>query len=101
MENNKSLPLLFPIEPEKFIESVRCVVKEELQAILPSLKLSTFSTDEPLLTRKEIAEYLRISLVTLTDWVKRGLPSHSKRGRVLFLKSEVLQWLKENRPQNE
>ena len=59
------------------------------------------SKEEALLTRKEIAAYLRISLVTLTDWVKRGLPSHPKRGRVLFLKSEVLQWIKENKNEPE
>ena len=32
--------------------------------------------NEPLLTRKQIAKELGISLVTLTDWVKYGLQSH-------------------------
>lgn len=45
---------------------------------------------EDLLNRKEIANFLRISLVTLTDWVNRGLPSHKQRGRVYFDKREVL-----------
>ena len=30
--------------------------------------------EDDLLNRKEIAEFLRISLVTLNDWVNRGLP---------------------------
>jgi hypothetical protein len=51
-------------------------------------------SDEPLLTRKEIAKKLRISLVTLTDWVKHGLPSHKQRGRVYFLYSEVIEYIK-------
>jgi len=37
---------------------------------------------------------LGISLVTLTDWVKRGLPRHKQRGRVYFMKSEILDYLK-------
>ena len=54
------------------------------------------SHEEQLLTRKEIAKKLKISLVTLTDWVKRGLPSHKQRGRVYFLYSEVIEHIKNN-----
>src|SRR5690348_12197257 len=50
--------------------------------------------EEPLLTRKEMAKLLRISLVTLTDWKRRGLPSHKQRGRVYFLKSEVMEYIR-------
>jgi excisionase family DNA binding protein len=77
---------------------VREVVREELQVLLPLIKKFAERSDEPFLTREEIAIYLRISLVTLADWVKRGLPAHRKRmrGRVLFIKAEVLQWVKEN-----
>ena len=53
--------------------------------------------EEELLSRKEIAKKLRISLVTLTDWVKRGLPSHKQRGRVHFDKTEVIKYIKENK----
>lgn len=42
------------------------------------------------------AKDLDISLVILTDWVKRGLPSHKQRGRVYFLRSEVLDYIKTN-----
>ena len=30
--------------------------------------------EKALLNRKEIAKFLRVSLPTLTDWIKRGLP---------------------------
>ncbi|MEP7231921.1 MAG: helix-turn-helix domain-containing protein [Ginsengibacter sp.] len=50
-----------------------------------------------LLNRKEMAKFLRVSLPTLTDWIKRGLPSHKQRGRVYFMKSEVLDYIKENK----
>jgi len=42
--------------------------------------------EDELQNREEIAKLLRISLVTLTDWVKCGLPSHKQRGRVYFIK---------------
>ena len=54
--------------------------------------------DEKLLNRKEVAKVLRISLVTLTDWMKRGLPFHKQRGRVYFIKPEVLKYIVENNP---
>jgi predicted DNA-binding transcriptional regulator AlpA len=52
-------------------------------------------SQDKLLDRKEIANLLRISLVTLTDWIKRGLPSHKQRGRVYFIKSEVLEFIRQ------
>ncbi|HZH66999.1 MAG TPA: helix-turn-helix domain-containing protein [Flavisolibacter sp.] len=48
---------------------------------------------EDLLNRKEIAKFLRISLVTLTDWIKRGLPSHKQRGKIYIDKKEVLAYI--------
>lgn len=53
--------------------------------------------DEQLLSRKEIAGYLGISLVTLTEWMKRGLPFHKVRGRVFFQRSAVLEYVKSHR----
>ena len=54
-----------------------------------------FKPEDDLLNRKEIAKFLRISLVTLTDWMKRGLPSHKQGGRIYFDKREVLDYIKE------
>jgi excisionase family DNA binding protein len=77
---------------------VREVVRDELGILVPLIKNCSKLGDEPFLTRDEIAAYLRISLVTLSDWIKRGLPAHRKRkrGRVLFIKEELLRWVKEN-----
>lgn len=52
------------------------------------------SQEETLLTRKEIAGIFRISLVTLHDWMNRGLPCHKQRGRVYFIRSEVMEYVK-------
>lgn len=74
------------------------VVRDELSRSLAPLKHLYPAKEEVLLTRTEMAKFLRISLVTLGDWVKRGLPLHRKRnrGRVLFIKEEVLEWLRQN-----
>ena len=53
------------------------------------------SQEEPLLTRKEIAHMFRISLVTLHEWMKQGLPSHKQGGRVYFLRSEVMAYVRQ------
>ncbi len=45
--------------------------------------------DKPM-SRAEIAEYLGISKVTVTDWMKKGLPYRRMHGRVYFNKEEVI-----------
>lgn len=53
--------------------------------------------EEPLLGRKEIATFLKISLVTLNRWTKLGLPCHRLDRKVYFLKTEVMDYLKKNK----
>ena len=45
--------------------------------------------DKPM-SRAEIAEYLGISTVTVTDWMKKGLPYKRMNGRVYFIKEDVM-----------
>ena len=42
------------------------------------------------MSRIELAEYLGISTVTVTDWMKKGLPYRRMQGRVYFMRDEVL-----------
>lgn len=75
-------------------------IKESIEECLKNSSRSNLdgqNGEEELLNRLEIAKFLRVSLVTLTDWIKRGLPSHKQRGRVYFMKSEVLDYIKENK----
>ena len=72
-------------------------VKEAVQEYLQVALLQTPATQESphdLMNRKEAAKLLQVSLVTLTDWMKRGLPFHKQRGRVYFIKSEVLNYIR-------
>ena len=52
---------------------------------------------DTLLNRKEIAKFIGVSLVTLTDWMKRGLPYYKQRGGVYFMKPEVVEYIKANK----
>jgi predicted DNA-binding transcriptional regulator AlpA len=87
--------LFIPTEHD-FKKWVKDAVKEYMQEYL-QLASSKMNENEGLLNRKEIAKFLRISLVTLNDWIKRGLPSHPQRGRIYFDKKEVLDYIKEKK----
>lgn len=88
--------LFIPNEAD-FRRWIRDAVKECLESTLIKNASPDQPQEEPLLTRKEIAGIFRISLVTLHDWMKRGLPCHKQRGRVYFLRSEVLAYVKQKR----
>lgn len=90
--------LFIPTE-NNFKRSVREAVHEYFQNT-PLKQGTTEEVHEELVSRKEIAKVLKVSLVTLTDWVKRGLPHHKQRGRVYFIKSEVLEYIRENTATN-
>ncbi len=87
----------FFIPTEKdFKEWIKEAIKEYQEEFILKNNFSEEQCQE-LLNRKEIAKRLRISLVTLTDWVKRGLPSHKQRGRVYFIYAEVMEYIKKNK----
>ena len=87
---------LFIPNENDFKRWIKEAVKDFLQEFTKK-ELKDEQNEEGLLNRKEIAKFLRVSLPTLTDWIKRGLPSHKQRGRVYFDKTEVIQYIKENK----
>ena len=87
---------LFIPNENDFKTWIKEAVKDFLQEFTKK-ELKSEQNEEDLLNRKEIAKFLRVSLPTLTDWIKRGLPSHKQRGRVYFDKTEVIQYIKENK----
>lgn len=71
---------------DQLSEMIRESLRDELQQLRPVQP----KTDAKYLTRHETAHRLRISLVTLTDWVNRGkICAHKIGGRVLFRDSDV------------
>jgi hypothetical protein len=85
---------IFLPQEEDFKKWVRDVLREELQN--SDLKPMKPAPEEPLLSRQQIAAELGISLVTLTDWMKKGLPYLRLNGRVYFKRSEVVASMKHN-----
>lgn len=66
-------------------------VKEGLSAHTPQVEQAKQATPpDPLLTRKEAAGYLRLSLVTLNEYTRRGLLRvHRIGARVLYRQSDL------------
>src|SRR5581483_5085580 len=82
-------------------DDVRRWIKEAIteflnEALVKNIPSQPTDDEEQLLCRKEIAGLLDISLVTLHDWINRGLPCHKQRGRVYFIRSEVMDYVKAN-----
>lgn len=85
--------ILSTYSPEEITGIIQNAVKEAMKG---NFHLPSNSTSEKLLTRKETAEKLKISLVTLNDWTKRGIvQSYIIGGRVLYKESEVVESLNE------
>lgn len=79
-------------------EQLRQIVQDSINSVLENIKPQTQKEElqEPLLTRQEMAKELHISLVTITDWMKKGLPYRRLNGRIYFFRSEVLESMKVN-----
>jgi hypothetical protein len=86
---NISLP-----QEDDFKRWIREVIQQELQKAPATTNKP--GPDEPLLSRQQIAAELGISLVTLTDWMKKGLPYLRLNGRVYFKRTEVIASMKHN-----
>jgi hypothetical protein len=49
--------------------------------------------NDHLTTRIELAAFFGVSTVTITDWMKRGMPYLKMKGRVYFQKHNVLAYM--------
>lgn len=50
--------------------------------------------NDDILTKKEVAKYLKISIATINRLMKEKKIPYSKiNGRVLFLKKRLIQWI--------
>lgn len=54
--------------------------------------MSMDNIPEELLTKQEIANIFGVTLVRIRTWTKRGMPSHKQKGRVYYLRSEVMEY---------
>lgn len=58
-------------------------------------------SDESFVTKSELSKFLKCSERTIDRMRKEGLPcynfSDKKPGKLVFLKSEVMEWIKKNK----
>ena len=82
------------ISLEQLQDSIRTTVKNEVERIIENLPTPT--TAPELITRKETAQILGISLPTLNDWTKIGiLPAQRIGTRIRYKRTDVYNSLKE------
>ena len=102
MENRSAVQMLFSIEPARFVELIRSVVKEELENF-SSRQISTdFKTSgltyKPLYKMDEVCQMFDITPPTVYDWIKHGkLKPKKVRSRVFFLWNDIQDLLAERR----
>jgi hypothetical protein len=82
------------INYEALSQCIREAVRAELQEHFKTG--GSQITEERLLSKQELGAELGVSLVTLTDWMKKGLPFLRLHKRVYFKKSEVLKIMQQN-----
>ena len=68
------------LDTDQLRQTIRIILREERK-----------SSEEDLLTRKQAADFLGVSLPTLHSWInKKWLPSYLLGGKRYFKKNEVL-----------
>ena len=83
------------INDEALSRCIRQAVRAELQEHFRTGG-SQPPQEERLLSKQELAAELGVSLVTLTDWMKKGLPFLRLHKRVYFKKSKVLATMRQD-----
>jgi len=82
-------------ERDEIIAMMREAFNEELKAIIDEHNRK--KNWDVLLTRKEAAEMLRISLVTLSRYQKEGILQYAKFGRHIYFKKGAIMEAIENK----
>ena len=92
-------PILFPIEPTKFWDTIRLIIREEVnnQETKKPVQISFETpgmTYKPLYKIAEICKLFQVTKPTIYDWVKHGkLKPFKIQSRVYFLWQDIQQLL--------
>ncbi len=87
--------ILSGISFEQLQDSFRTIVQNEVQKIVSGLTTATEPSPE-LITRKETAEILGISLPTLNSWTSTGIiPAQRIGTRIRYKRTDVYNSLKD------
>ena len=90
-------PMLFPCEPEQFLQSIRQIIREEVsnaekQRPVPASFETPGLTYKPLYKIAEVCALFHVTKPTIYDWVRHGkLKPFKIRSRVYFLWQDIQQ----------
>ena len=91
--------MLFPYEPEQFWQSMRQIIRKEVQSVgkqkTPPLSFQTSGlTNKPLYKIAEVCALFHVTKPTIYDQVKHGkLKRYKIRSSVYFLHADIQQLL--------
>lgn len=92
--------ILIQTSPDELVEAIRQVVQIEIAKI--GDQKTAQATPREVLTRKETAELLCVSLVTIHDWSRSGIIHPYKVGnRTYFKQSEIMEVLNQSNPKTD
>lgn len=96
MENNTTVPILIPLEPEEFWDQIRSIIREEVtrnhkdQTSSGNIMETPGLTEKPLYKMQEVCSLFKVTKPTIYDWIKHGKLRRLKiRSRVYFLGKDV------------
>jgi excisionase family DNA binding protein len=105
INGNVVTPMLFPYEPEQFLQSIRQIIREEVTGIEKQKPVSAAyetpgMTYKPLYKIAEVCTLFQITKPTIYDWVRHGkLKPYKIRSRVYFLWQDIQQLLNPDQSQ--
>ena len=91
--------MLFPYEPEQFWQSIRQIIREEVQSVdkqktTPPSFQTPGLTCKPLYKIAEVCALFHVTKPTIYDWVSHGkLKPYKIRSRVYFLSADIQELL--------
>jgi excisionase family DNA binding protein len=82
--------MLIQIEPSSdFFTAIRDAIREEVMQVV-----TASNVDTQLMTTDNAAEFMQVSVQTIRQFMRQGLP-HFQSGQVIrFLRSDIIEWMK-------
>ena len=95
MMGNPNTPMLFPYDPQEFWQSIRQIIREEVNQVEKQKPVSpAFETPgliyKPLYKIAEVCRLFQVTKPTIYDWIRHGKLKPVKiRSRVFFLLQDL------------
>ena len=103
MQNQSTVPVLIPIEPDEFWKQIRLIIQQEVSKVRENktANISEFETTgltyKPLYKIAEVCKVLQVTRPTIYDWIKHGkLKPYKIQSRVYFLWDDIYKLLNPN-----